>query len=112
MIVFKTINLFCLLIFLLLTTRNYGQSYFANGTARSLGGDCYLLTGALDWQLGSVWYADPIDLSKDFDLEFYLNFGNKDGSGADVNGSNWVFGLDASIDAPDWAEAGASYITS
>lgn len=83
MIVLKKINLFCLLIFLLLTTRNYGQSYFANGNARSLGGDCYLLTGALDWQLGSVWYADPIDLSKDFDLEFYLNFGNKDGSGAD-----------------------------
>tara|TARA_B100001063_G_scaffold244246_1_gene276567 strand:- start:192 stop:2195 length:2004 start_codon:yes stop_codon:yes gene_type:complete len=67
----------------LLTTRNYGQSYFANGNARSLGGDCYLLTSALDWQLGSVWYADPIDLSKDFDLEFYLNFGNKDVSGAD-----------------------------
>jgi gliding motility-associated-like protein len=61
----------------------YGQSYFANGNARALGGNCYQLTGALDWQLGSVWYADPIDLSKDFDLEFYLNFGGKDDSGAD-----------------------------
>lgn len=61
----------------------YGQSYFANGNARALGGNCYQLTGALDWQLGSVWYADPIDLSKDFDLEFYLNFGDKDDTGAD-----------------------------
>ena len=60
----------------------YGQSYFANGNARALGGNCYQLTGSIDWQLGSVWYADPIDLSKDFDLEFYLNFGDKD-DGAD-----------------------------
>ena len=61
----------------------YGQSYFANGNARALGGECYQLTGSIDWQLGSVWYANPIDLSKDFDLEFYLNFGGKDDSGAD-----------------------------
>ena len=73
------------LLFLLVSSsvKSYGQSYFANGNARSLGGNCYQLTGALDWQLGSVWYADPIDLSKDFDLEFYLNFGGKDNSGAD-----------------------------
>ena len=31
---------------------------------------------------GSVWYADKIDLEKDFDLEFYMNFGTLDG-GAD-----------------------------
>ena len=60
----------------------YGQFYFANGNARALGGNCYQLTGSIDWQLGSVWYADPIDLSEDFDLEFYLNFGDKD-DGAD-----------------------------
>lgn len=68
---------------ILLSNFTYGQSYFANGNARALGGECYQLTGSIDWQLGSVWYADPIDLSKDFDLEFYLNFGGKDDSGAD-----------------------------
>jgi gliding motility-associated-like protein len=60
----------------------FGQSYFANGNARSLGGSCYQLTAASNGQLGSVWYADKLDLSKDFDLEFELNFGNKD-QGAD-----------------------------
>jgi gliding motility-associated-like protein len=58
------------------------QSYFANGDARSIGGQCYELTSAKNFQLGSVWYADKIDLSKDFDLEFYLNFGSND-HGAD-----------------------------
>lgn len=59
------------------------QSYFANGDARALGNGCYRLTSATDWQNGSVWYADKIDLTKDFDLEFELNFGNKDANGAD-----------------------------
>jgi gliding motility-associated-like protein len=61
-----------------------GQSYFANGDARAISGStCYQLTAATNWQNGSVWYADKLDLSKDFDLEFELNFGNKDAGGAD-----------------------------
>jgi len=59
------------------------QTYFTNGTARSTGGECYQLTAASNNQNGSVWYADQLDLDKDFDLEFLLNFGSKDGSGAD-----------------------------
>lgn len=58
------------------------QQYFANGDGKAVGGDCYELTPDLPWKLGSVWYSDKIDISKDFDLEFYLNFGNRDG-GAD-----------------------------
>lgn len=72
-----------LILIILFSQRVLSQSYFANGNARSLGGECYQLTQASNWQLGSVWYADPIDLSKDFDLEFYLNFGTNDGNGAD-----------------------------
>jgi len=72
-----------LIFIILLSQRVLSQSYFANGNARSLGGECYQLTQASNWQLGSVWYADPIDLSEDFDLEFYLNFGTNDGNGAD-----------------------------
>lgn len=60
----------------------FSQSYFANGNAESIGGSCYRLTSANDWQLGSVWYADKLDLTKNFDLEFELNFGDKD-DGAD-----------------------------
>lgn len=59
------------------------QTYFANGDAKAIGGDCYQLTAAQMWQNGSVWYADQIDLREDFDLEFYLYFGTLDESGAD-----------------------------
>lgn len=72
-------------IILVLTTsiHSIGQSYFANGDARALpSSSCYQLTDAVNWQLGSVWYADKLDISKDFDLEFELNFGFNDG-GAD-----------------------------
>jgi len=71
-----------LALLLLLSYLGHSQTYFANGSARSLGNGCYKLTDAADWQLGSVWYADKLDLKKDFDLEFDLNFGTKD-DGAD-----------------------------
>jgi len=70
------------LLLLILANMASAQSYFANGDARSIGGQCYELTSAKNFQLGSVWYADKIDLSRDFDLEFYLNFGSND-HGAD-----------------------------
>ena len=62
---------------------SFGQAYFANGDARAIGGQCYELTANRDWQLGSVWYANKLSLNKDFDLEFYLNFGSTDADGAD-----------------------------
>lgn len=69
-------------IFMGMFTMSRGQTYFANGDAKSIGGSCYQLTTASDWQFGSVWYADKLDLNKNFDLEFDLNFGSKD-DGAD-----------------------------
>lgn len=59
------------------------QSYFLNGNAVYIGGDCYLLTPAATYMNGTVWYADQIDLNQPFDLEFTMNFGTLDGSGAD-----------------------------
>jgi hypothetical protein len=56
----------------------FGQRYYANGDAKYIGGDCYDLTPSAAWKLGSVWYDDQIDLSKDFDLEFYINLGSND----------------------------------
>lgn len=75
-------NFIALLAIIISSNIAYSQSYFTNGNARAIGGSCYQLTGASNWQLGSVWYADKLDLSEDFDLEFELNFGNNDG-GAD-----------------------------
>ena len=59
------------------------QSYFLNGTAQSLGGDCYQLTTTQGNQNGAVWYSDLIDLTQPFDLNFTMNFGTLDASGAD-----------------------------
>ncbi len=75
-------NIFLCLFIFGTSINGIAQSYYANGNATSIGGSCYRLTSATNWQLGSVWYADKLDLSRDFDLEFELNFGSNDG-GAD-----------------------------
>ncbi|MFM7770665.1 MAG: L-type lectin-domain containing protein, partial [Bacteroidota bacterium] len=46
------------------------------------GNDCYQLTYALNYQNGTVWYANQIDLTQSFDITFEMNLGNNDG-GAD-----------------------------
>lgn len=59
------------------------QSYFLNGTAQSSGGDCYQLTTTLGNQNGAVWYGELLDLTEPFDLNFTMNFGTFDATGAD-----------------------------
>ncbi len=59
------------------------QTYFLNGDAQAVGGDCYLLTGEFGTQNGTVWYADQIDLDEPFDFSFTMNYGTIDGNGAD-----------------------------
>lgn len=59
------------------------QSYFLNGTAQSLGDDCYQLTTTQGNQNGTVWYSELIDLTQPFDLNFTMNFGTFDATGAD-----------------------------
>lgn len=72
--------LFCLQI---MAGACWGQSYFLNGTAISMGSDCYQLTTTQGNQNGTVWYADLIQLDAPFDLNFTMNFGTLDASGAD-----------------------------
>ncbi len=62
---------------------SFGQTYFLNGSAFYLGGDCYLLTPAIGTMNGTVWYAEQIDLNQPFDLQFTMNFGTLDANGAD-----------------------------
>lgn len=78
----KYIKLLGVLGAIIASTWSYSQSYFANGNAQNIGGSCYRLTSAANWELGSVWYADKLDLNEDFDLEFELYFGDKN-DGAD-----------------------------
>lgn len=68
---------------MLWATKGQSQSYFLNGTAESLGGDCYQLTTTQGNQNGAVWYSDLLDLTQPFDLNFTMNFGTLDASGAD-----------------------------
>lgn len=60
-----------------------GQTYFLNGNAVANGNNCYSLTPNQAWQNGTVWYAQQINLSEPFALEFYMNFGSADAAGAD-----------------------------
>lgn len=59
------------------------QSYFLNGSAQAVGDICYQLTAAVNTQNGTVWYANPLDLTQPFDLQFTMNFGTNDANGAD-----------------------------
>lgn len=57
--------------------------YVVNGSASSLGGDCFQITPAQNNQAGSVWSQNKISLASDFEIRADLNFGNKDTDGAD-----------------------------
>lgn len=59
------------------------QTYFLNGDAISLGGDCYQLTPSTNFANGTVWYGNQLDLTQPFDIQFRMNLGVNDGSGAD-----------------------------
>ena len=75
-------KLLFLLLVLGVAETSHAQTYFLNGTAISLGDDCYQLTANANYQNGTVWYGNQIDLSTDFDISFFMNFGTSDG-GAD-----------------------------
>ena len=59
------------------------QVYVTNGDASALSDSCFQLTPAQNWQGGSVWFQNRINLAADFELEAEINLGIKDGNGAD-----------------------------
>jgi len=64
------------------------QSYNVNGDATDVGENCYILTPPLNFQSGSIWYNDQIDLNDPFDIQFTANF---DDSDAGADGMVFVF---------------------
>lgn len=64
------------------------QSYFLNGSAQALGGSCYRITPANNYQIGTVWYVEQLNLNEPFSLEFQMFFGSNNDNGAD--GMVWV----------------------
>ncbi len=78
----KTLLELFLLTYFLLITFGLKAQYSANGNA-SCNGDCCELTQDVPGQAGSIFSSGPIDLSQSFSLAVTLNFGCKDGTGAD-----------------------------
>lgn len=69
---------------LLLAASVAAKSQFVlNGDAVSLGGNCYQLTEETTYSAGSIWYETLINLTADFEINFSLNLGDLDASGAD-----------------------------
>ena len=77
----RVFNLFCLL--LLPGTLVIGQTYLqvdpndlqGGGDTRSTGNNCFRLTTARDWESGTVWYRQAVDLTEPFEME--MNLGAK-----------------------------------
>lgn len=57
--------------------------YILNGSATQDNCNCYTLTQAVNWQGGSVWNANKINLSNSFDFTFNVFLGCQDANGAD-----------------------------
>ncbi|MCB0636016.1 MAG: hypothetical protein KDC54_05340, partial [Lewinella sp.] len=63
--------------------------FFLNGNAIATNDSCYQLTTAQNWQVGSIWNPDKVNLNESFDLVMEVFLGCSDSPGAD----GMVFGL-------------------
>lgn len=59
------------------------DAFILSGAASRAAGNCFRLTGLSVNQTGGLFYNNKILLSQDFDLEFDINFGDRDQNGAD-----------------------------
>ncbi len=72
-------------LFLLLTISKIAlaQTYIVNGNAVNQGNGCYTVTPAINFQNGTLWYTEQLNLNEPFDIQFFMNFGANDANGAD-----------------------------
>ncbi|HUR30878.1 MAG TPA: L-type lectin-domain containing protein, partial [Saprospiraceae bacterium] len=71
------------LLFIISVMCSFGQSFLTNGNASYLGGLCYELTPDAQGMVGTIFSGDAINLTQPFLIEGMMNFGTKDGIGAD-----------------------------
>jgi gliding motility-associated-like protein len=72
------------------TTYMHGQSpFYLNGSAIASNDSCYQLTSDVNWQVGSIWNGEKVNLNESFLVAVNLFLGCKDEDGAD----GIVFGL-------------------
>jgi gliding motility-associated-like protein len=78
---------FCYLVFSSLIALSLSAQqetpYILNGNAYQESCNCYQLTDAINWQAGSVWNKNKIDLTNSFNYIFNVYLGCKDNTGAD-----------------------------
>ena len=67
----------------LLSAPAISAQFVLNGDAVDLGGGCFQLTEEVTNQAGSVWYDSLINLEDDFEVNFDINLGDLDATGAD-----------------------------
>jgi gliding motility-associated-like protein len=72
-----------ILLFLFGYVSVFSQTYVTNGSASNLGNGCYAVTPATNFQNGTVWYSQQLNLNNPFDIQFFMNFGSNDAQGAD-----------------------------
>lgn len=80
---------YLVLLSLLLSVTGIKAQFHMNGNAVMLNDSCFRLTEAVNWQVGSIWNPDKIDLRQSFDLVMEVFPGCQNGNGAD----GLVFGL-------------------
>lgn len=70
--------------FLLFFFSNHLNAQFhLNGNAIQVSDSCFQLTSSNNWEVGSIWFTEKIDLNVSFEVIMALNFGCKDNQGAD-----------------------------
>ncbi|HEV8285985.1 MAG TPA: PKD domain-containing protein [Chitinophagaceae bacterium] len=80
----KKLIIYFFLLLLVTSAANISFSqYILNGSAEKIRCNCYNLTNAIDFQSGSVWNSNKINLNNSFDFRFNVYLGCKDGNGAD-----------------------------
>jgi len=75
---------FFIVYLLMMVAGSFAQNpYVLNGSARQDNCNCYTLTTELQFQSGSIWNKNKIDISQPFDFFFNVYLGCKDTDGAD-----------------------------
>jgi gliding motility-associated-like protein len=74
---------FSLISILLFSSLHLNAQFHLNGNATQVSDSCFQLTAANNWEVGSIWFTEKIDLNVSFEVIMTMNFGCKDAQGAD-----------------------------
>lgn len=76
-------SLLFILIVSMCAVNSIQAQFFLNGTAITLNDSCYQLTSTNNWEVGSIWNGDLVNLEESFDVIVDVFLGCQDETGAD-----------------------------